>query len=507
MSTPFQPPTGLVSDDTVFSAPGRWKDADGARFYNDNWQTQAGFESLTTDLLTGVCRAVFGWSDITNQLNFAFGTHTNLMVWQVGVLSDITPASGFTPGSVDGTGGAGYSTGEYGVGEYGVPSTADYFPLTWSLATYETGDLYANPRGQGIFRWQQDPATPAALLTNAPACCTYVLSTDSRQIMALGCSPEAATTGPLDPLTIRFSDIEDVTDWTTTPTNNAGEVVLNGGGRIVCGRVIGAYVFVWTTMSLFLGTYIGSPDQTWRFDKVGDHCGSISPGAPVVTGDGQQAAWVSPDVQFWSCSVGGVPQIMPCDIRKEFADNISQGQFDKIVGATVSTYQEVKWFYPDGRDGLENSRDIVLSPGGWCHGQLARTAFVDAGPADSPVGCTFDGHAYVHEKGATADGGILTGFIESTDFYIDESQQALKIEGIWPNFKDQVGALTLTVFVREYPQAQERTKGPFVLTPGMSKKSLNFSGAICRVRFDWSSSPAYVRGGKQEFDATPIGKR
>lgn len=503
--TPFAPPTGLVSDDTVFSAPGRWKDASGARFYDGNWQATAGFESLTTDLLNGVCRAVFAWTDISNFLDVAFGHHLGLQVWQGGALYDITPASGFTPGSIDGTGGAGYGTGDFGVGTYGSPSTADYFPLTWSLASYETGDLYANPRNQGIFRWQQDPATPAALLDNAPAACTYILSTDSRQIMALGCSPEDDNTGPADPLTIRFSDIEDTTDWTTTTSNNAGEVVLNGGGRIVTGRVIGPYVFVWTTVSLFLGTYVGDPTQTWRFDKVGDHCGAIGPGAPVITG--QSAAWISPDAQFWNCTLGGAPQPVACSIRKEFADNISPGQFDKIVGATISTYQEVKWFYPDARDGLENSRDITVSPQGWCHGQLARTAYVDSGPADAPVGCTVAGNAYWHEKGNTADGGVLSGFIESTDFYIDEDQKALKIEGIWPNFKDQIGPLTMTVFVRENPQSVERVKGPFTLTPGMSKKSLNFSCAIARVRFDWSSAPAYVRGGKQEFDAQPIGKR
>lgn len=592
MGTPFQPPTGLVSDDTVFSAPGRWKDADGARFYDGNWQAQAGFESLTTTLLTGVCRAVFGWTDITNVQNFAFGTHSNLQVWRDGALTDITPvldtpvtlganpiattnlsativvtdtahglaigdpvtlsgasvvatvtingswtvsavsantwsfvagsaanatatgggavvvrtaSRGFTAGAIDGTGGAGIGTGAYGVGTYGSPSTADYFPLTWSLASYETGDLYACPRDQTIYRWQQDIAKRAAPLANAPAHVTVMLSTDSRQIMALGCSPEANTTGPADPLTIRFSDIENPTDWTTTSSNNAGEVVLSGGGRIVGGVVVGKYVVAFTDSAAYLGTFVGSPDQTWSFELVGKNCGLIGPQAPVVKG--LTVAWPSPDAQFWSYTLGGEPQVMACPIRKEFADNISLGQKDKIVGATVSGFQEIKWFYPDARDGLENSRDIVLNPEGWCHGQLARTAFVDAGPADSPVGCTADGHAYVHEKGNSADGGILAGFIESTDFYIDEAQQALKINGMWPNFKDQVGPLTVTFYVREFPQATERTKGPFTLTPGMSKKSLNFSGAIVRVRFAWSSAPAYVRGGKQEFDAQPIGKR
>lgn len=593
-STPFQPPPGLVSDDTVFSAPGRWKDADGARFYNGNWQTQLGFQSLTPSLMSGVCRAVFGWTDLANMTDLGLGTNSKLYVCQDGGLTDITPTPatpvtlganpiattnlsstvvvtdaahgfgigdpvtlagsavvatvtingswvvsaistntwsfvagsaanatttgggaavartatrGFVAGAVDGTGGDGFGTGGFGDGTYGTPSLASNYPLTWSLASYETGDLYANPRGQTIYRWQQSLTTKATPLPNAPACVTYMLSTPQRQIMALACSPESNNTGPLDPLTIRFSDVENPTDWTTTSANNAGEIVLNGGGRIVTGRVIGDYVFVWTTISLFMLTYIGAPDETWRSSKLGDHCGAIGPGAPVITGEGQQAAWISPDAQFWSCSVGGVPQIMPCEIREEFAKNISQGQADKIVGATVSTYGEIKWFYPDARDGLENSRDLVLNSQGWCHGKLARTAFVDAGPTDVPIGCTAGGNIYQHETGKTADGGVLTGFIESTDFYVDESQMALKIEGMWPNFKDQVGPLNVTFYIREYPQATERTKGPYVLTPGMSKKNFRFTAAIVRVRIAWSSTPAYVRGGKQEFDAQPVGKR
>lgn len=501
MRTPFLPPTGLVSDDTVFAAPGRWKDASMARFYDGNWQTVGGWESLILTLLGGVCRAVFAWSDSANFLNIAFGTHQTLEVWQGGMKYVITPAA-FVPGAIDGTGGAGEGTGTYGTGTYGSPSTADYWPLTWSFGAFGQ-QLIANPRGQGVFVWANVTGTPAIPLTNAPAKATYTLCVPQRQVMCFGCSRESD--GVFDQLAIRWSDIEDATSWTTLPDNNAGEYILEGGGRIVCARVIGDYVFVWTDVALYLGTYIGSPDQTWSFTKIGDHCGSISPGGPVVTG--QTAAWISPDAQFWSCGLGGAPQQMDCPIRKDFADNISQGQFDKIVGATIGTYQEVRWFYPDARDGLENSRDICLNPQGWCRGRLDRTAFVDAGPADSPIGTTAAGNIYWHERGNSADGGVITGFMESTDFYLDEAEAGLMINGIWPNFKDQVGALTLTIYGREYPQSTERSYGPWTLVPGMAKKSFRLSARVVRVRIDWATSPAYARGGKQEFDVEAIGGR
>lgn len=508
MNVAFTPPTGLVSDDTIFAAPGRFRDASMARFYNGSWQTIGGWERLTLDTVGGACRSCFGWTDGDNILNIAFGTHQTLEVWQSsGSKYVITPTVGFTPGAVDGTGGAGYGTGTYGTGTYGTPSTSDYFPLTWSLGAFGTW-LIANPRGQGIFAWKNVPATPAALLLNAPVEVTYTLCLPQRQIMALGCNEE--TSGIFNPLCIRWSDIEGPTVWTSATNNNAGEYILEGGGRIVCGRVIGDYVFVWTDVALYLGTFIGAPDQTWAFTKVGDHCGSISPGGPIIMS--QRASWISPDAQFWTCVLGGEPAVMPCPIWQDFKENIALGQSDKIVGSTLSPYQEMAWFYPDGRDGLENSRDLRVSPGGWIRGRLARTAFVDTGPMAYPVGVDFNpltvtGSAYYHEKGNSADGQALTGWIEGTDFYIDEAEGGVMINGMWPDFGSQLGNLTLTIYAREYPQATERTHGPWTLQPGQHKRSFRLSGRIARVRLDWSSLPAFARGGKPEFDVSAIGGR
>jgi hypothetical protein len=501
MLIPFAPPPGLVSDDTSFASPGRYADSSLVRWYENSWQVQGGFESLTTDLLTGVCRAVFPWTDADGVLNVGFGTHLALQVWQGGMLYDITPAA-FVAGAIDGTGGAGYGTGTYGTGTYGSPSTADYWPLTWSLSSYG-GTMIANPRGQGIFQWNNVTATPAIPLTNAPAVCTYALSLPQRQVMAFGCNEEIS--GTFNHLCIRWSDIENPTDWTTSPTNNAGEYILEGGGRIVAARVVGDYVFVWTDVNVYLGTYIGDPGETWRFDKQGAG-GLIGPGAAVVVG--QSVAWISPDAQFYSCPLGGQLSIIECPIRKAFADNIAIGQADKIVGASIAQFREIRWYYPDARDGFENSRAVTIGVGGnWYRDQLARTAFIDAGPSVSPIGVSYAGNAYWHEKGNSADGAVLSWFIESTDFYLDEAAANLTVNGVFPNFKDQVGGIRLSLIMREHPQATERTKGPYVLAPNLGRKSFRASGRVCRVRMEGSSSPAYARMGKLEFDVEAIGGR
>ena len=119
--------------------------ASNVRFRFGRAQVIGGWESLTASPLTGVCRAAFPWTDNSAGLSIALGTHSKLQLWQGGGLFDITPASGFTPGAIDGAGSAGYGTGgSMGSGGFGQPSATDYFPLTWSFGAWGQ-NLVASP--------------------------------------------------------------------------------------------------------------------------------------------------------------------------------------------------------------------------------------------------------------------------------------------------------------------------------------------------------------------------
>jgi hypothetical protein len=502
MNIPFQPQQGLKSDDTSFNSPGNWADGSMIRFYNGSWQTKGGWESLTLQTLMGVCRSALAWTDFTDVLAVAFGEHNGVEVWRDSLIYNVTP-SGFVPGQIDGTGGRGYGTGAWGVGNYGVESATDYFPMTWSLATW--GDqLMANPRLRGIYQWDGVSGHILTAVPNAPASVTYMCVVPQRQCIAFGCNEEVS--GVFNPLCIRWSDIEDNTDWTTLASNNAGEYILEAFGRIVTARVMGDYVLVWTAVGLYLGTFLGNPGQTWKFEHIGNNCGAISPGAPVVKN--LNAMWIAPDLTFWSYSLGGEPTQIICPIRSNMLNNVTTGQQDKIVASAVSTFQEMGWFYPDSRDGFECSRHMVVAPDGWNSDLLTRTAFIDSGPMTYPIGITPDGHVYLHEKGNSADGGPITGFLQSADFYLSDAAGGIMVNGVWPDFKNQVGAVSMTLNLRNNPQSTTiRTHGPYVLTPGMEKKSFRASGRIAQLRFDFSSSPVYVRGGKPEFDVQNIGGR
>lgn len=673
MRIPLQIPPGLNADDTTYAATGRWSDCDKVRFDRDLPQTIGGWESLTTNLLTGVCRSVFAWSDNAASLNIGFGTHSALQVWVGGVLALITPTLALPPvglrgddvavtngsplltvkllahglqdgetatvsggvgvgrvalagdypvavvdadtftitaasnaqlsktlasnplavekdkptvivtevghnisdgtsvtisgaaavggvapngtfvvtkvdadhykftsggtatstatgggaavvvavpstggagmqfapqrplqvGSIDGTGGAGYGTGAYDVGRYSEPSTTDYFPRTWAFGAFGQ-NLIAAPRGGTIYAWTNNAGAPATPLLNAPRNVSHMLVSPQEMVFALGCNEEIS--GKFNPLCIRHSGVRKNTEWRTGPSTTAREYVLPGGGRIVAGRVIGAYLMVWTNHSLFLGTYLGSLAQPWRFDRVADKCGLIGPNAAAVVG--QAAYWMGNDGQFYRYGLGGTVDPIPCAIRDELFNNLTPAQADKVVASSISRFSEVRWDYPDARDGVENSRYVALSLAGqgWSRGKMARSAFIDAGPAGDPIGVTPQGNVYWHERGQSADGRPLSWSIETADQYLNDEQTALLL-GIWPDVKNQVGPILVTAISRLKPQGDENIKGPFAMATGDDKVDFRCSGRLFRLRFEGSSLPAFARLGQLAADIRPAGRR
>ena len=508
MRIPLDLPPGLNDDDTSFAGSGRWADASNVRFRLGRPQVIGGWEALTATTLTGVCRAAFPWTDNAAVLNIAFGTHSNLQLWQGGALFDLTPAAGFEPGAIDGAGSAGYGTGAFGVGGYGLPSTGDYFPLTWSFGAWGQ-NLLACPRNQTIFAWTNDTSVKAAALANAPANVTYMLVAPLNggyQAFALGCNEEIS--GVFNPLCIRHSSIRNNTEWSTSASGStAREYVLTGGGRIVAGRMAGPYMLVWTSDALFLGSFVGSLNEPWRFDRVGRNCGLVGPNAAVVVG--QTAYWASPDRQFYSYAVGGQPEPLVCPIREAFAENLAASQGDKVVVSSNAEFGEVRFDYPDSRDGYENSRFVAVAlngpdAGAWHRGIMARTAFVDAGPSAYPVGVAYDGSVYFHEKGHSADGAPFAWFIESGDSYLDP-ERGLLVRGLWPDFKEQVGPVSVTITSRWQPQGEERIFSAPPMAAGDPKVDLLLSGRLFRVRFAGTSAPTAGRIGEPMFDVAPAG--
>lgn len=503
MRVPFELAPGLVSDETTYSTPGRFADGSNVRFKDGRAEVIGGWTKYHATLLTGVCRSSLGWVDALGVENIAFGTHTDLFVIKGGELAEITPA-GLTDGDIDTVDfDGGYGNGGYGMGGYGVGET-QAAARTWSLANYGES-LMASPAGGSIYWWQNDPLTVAAIVSNAPTSVDRMTVTGTRQVVAMGCAEEVS--GVYNPMCIRISDIEDPTDWTTTPSNNVSENILPGGGKIIDGRPYGDGLIVWTDSAMFIGTFVGASTQSWRFDRIAIGCGLIGPQAATVVN--QTAYWLTPDMQFFAYQFGGVPQALPCPISRELATNIDSSQTAKVVASAVSEFQEIWWFYPDTRDGDENSRYVAVSTedGSWFKGDIARTAFMDSGPLLYPLGVSYAGQTYLHEYEDDADGSALSWYIESALQYLGDGERRMLVRGVWPDFEAQTGPISLTLKHRNYPQSADVTKGPYTLAAGREKKDFLAEGRLFSIRLSGSAAGTFMRLGKPSFDAVATGER
>lgn len=512
MRVALEPPPGLASDDTTFASKGAYADGSNVRFWLGKPQVIGGWSGAFVGALTGVCRNLKPWTTVSQGITVAFGTHSALMVYVSGVLSDITP-SGLTVGSIDAAGTApGWGSGGFGSGLYSTPNSI-FYPRTWSLDTFGSY-LVAVPRGGTLYQWQNNPVVDAVAVTNAPIEITAMLVTPQRQVLAIGCNEQGGAT-PFNGLCVRGCAIEDLTAWASTSTNTAFQDLLEGGGRLVTGVMVGDYVALLSDNALYVGEYQGNPLQMYRWEMVEGNCGIIGPNAKVVYKG--VLYWVAPDGQFRMWAPGGKPQIVPCPIWRDFVDNCDVSQGAKITAATISQYDEIWFFYPDLRDdsnAAENSRYVALSLAEvatgafrWFRGQMARTAFCDAGVQTYPMGVDPSGTVFNHESGRDADGDPLGWYIQTADQYLDDAQRCLQLQGVWPDFENQEGDVSLTIYVRQFPQGSAITKGPYTLPAGGRKKDFRADGRIAAIRIEGTAAPTYMRVGKPSFEAIVTGQR
>lgn len=408
----------------------------------------------------------------------------------------VVPQTVIPEGQINGTGTSGYGTGAYGVGGYGQPSTEDYFPRSWSFGALGEA-LVASYRGGAIFMWENDTAQRAEVIPTAPHVVSSIMVTPERVIVALGCNEEVSDT--YNARCIRHSDPDDETLWTTTTSGLAREKILEGAGRIVAGRIAGPANIVLTDNEAWQMSYVGALDEVYSFTRLGEDCGLIGPNAVCVRN--QRAFWMTPDIQFATVALGGEPEFIESPMRQELRDNLAPAQRDKIFASTISAFSEVWFFYPDRRDGLENSRAMFFSVAAgqvgawWSKASLARTAFIDAGPGDYCCGVSVGGRPYWHERGRSADGSAISWRLAAGPQFIDSGRLAVLLRSFWPDFQNQVGTISLTLYTREKPQADPVTHGPYLVTAGQETVSLHVEGRLISWEMTGNSSPADFRLG------------
>jgi len=318
----------------------------------------------------------------------------------------------------------GWSAGPWGSGSWGNTTSLTDALRIWNHSNFGE-DLVFGPRGGALYYWDASAGFPqrgvlvSSLLgaSDVPAAHTTLLVSDiSRFVLCFGASPLGGT--DLDPMLIRWSDQEDIANWTPAITNQAGDLRLSTGSKIVTAIQTRQEIVVWTDAALYSLQYQGPP-FVWGAQTLGDNLSIIGPNAKASASN--VTYWMGKD-KFYRYD--GRVQTMRCDLRQYIFQNINLLQADQIFASTVEAFNEVWWFYPSA-DSTTPNRYVVYNYAEdiWYYGNMTRTAWIDSQIRNTPV-AAYSGRLINHETGYD-DGSNNTSvpiesYIASSEFDIDD---------------------------------------------------------------------------------------
>lgn len=361
--------------------------------------------------------------------------------------------------------GAGWGAGTWSRGAWGsaAPLAASGQTLRiWSHDNFGE-DLLINVRDGDIFYWDKTNGTSTravelASLAGAnttPIIAKKVLVSDrDRHIIAFGCDSQTSP-GVQDPLLIRFSDQESLTDWAATATNTAGDLRLGSGSEIITAIETRQQVLVYTDVSLHAMQYLGPP-FTFGINTVSENITIAGPLAAIAVED--NVFWMGAE-EFYV--YGGAVQRLPCTVRDYVFSDINTDQLEKVTASTNTAFSEVWWFYPSASSS-ENDRYVVYNYQQqiWYYGSMARTVWLDRGVEDLPVAAGTDHVLYFHERGfddgSTNPASGISAYIESSQMDIGEGEQFVFLRRMIPDltFRDSTNETpqaTMTLKARNFP--------------------------------------------------------
>jgi len=361
--------------------------------------------------------------------------------------------------------GNGWGAGTWGRGTWGSAANVNVLTETLRIWSHDNfgQDLLINVRDGGVYYWNAAVGlgTPAVNIVDlagsvsAPTVAKQVLVSDrDRHVIVFGCDTES-NPGVQDPLAIRFSSQESLTDWATSADNTAGELRLGSGSEIVTAVETKQQILVYTDESLYAMQFLGPP-FTFGINLISEKTSIMGPLAAVAVED--NVFWMGQQ-QFFAFA--GTVQQIPCTVRDYVFDNFNYSQAEKVVASVNGQNSEVWWFYPSASS--ENVDKYVVYnyiEKVWYYGNLARTAWIDQGIYDDPIAASQDGYLYEHElgfdDGSTTPATAISAYIESSQVDIGDGDNFAFIRRLVPdvtflNSTASTPSATMTLKTRNFP--------------------------------------------------------
>jgi hypothetical protein len=258
-----------------------------------------------------------------------------------------------------------------------------------------------------------------------------VVSDVSRFLFAFGATDYGSSV--LDPMLIRWSDQENLLDWTPSAVNQAGSIRLSSGTQIISGIQARQEILVWTDSALYGLQFLGAPD-VWGAQLLGDNITIASQNATVYSGS--TAYWMGKD-RFYVYD--GTVKQLPCTLRSYVFDDFNTFQYGQVIAGTVERFDEVWWFYCSA-DSTRINRYVVYNYAEniWYHGNLRRSAWLDADLRDTPLAATYSHNIVKHEVGVdcneTGSTFPIAATLTSSQFDLEDGEQFMLVRRILPDF-------------------------------------------------------------------------
>ena len=342
-----------------------------------------------------------------------------------------------------GVGGNGWGAGTWGRGTWGSGAAINVATSLrmWSHDNFGE-DLLINPRDGAIFYWDKSSGVTTRAVEigtvsgaeETPITAKQIMVSDvDRHVIAFGTNPVGSAIQ--DPLLIRFSDQESLTDWNPKATNTAGDLRIGSGSEFVKAIETKREIIIFTDSSVHSMQFIGAP---FTF--------GIQPLASNTTIMGPNAAIAVEDAVFWMGRQNfyiydGKTKQLPCTVKERVFFDFNYDQAHKVFAGVISEFSEVIWYYCSNTNSVanggtgENDRYVIYNYAEqtWYYGNLGRSAFLDRGIRTFPIAAE-DGYLYNHETGYSDDGSIMTSRIESSPIDMGDGDQFTFIKRLIPDF-------------------------------------------------------------------------
>lgn len=424
-------------------------------------------------------------------------------------------------------------------------------PGLWSLSNF--GQVLVATIANGkTFTWNAGDAarlsvrastttTDFVTTGNPTATRATLISPTTRHLIHFGTETTIGSTSTQDDMFIRFSEQEDINDYSIQATNTAGSQRLQDGTKIMGTLVAKENILIWTDNALYTMKFVGAP-FTFGFEQVGTNCGLIGKNAAIEI-DGV-AYWMGSNGFF---SFDGTVNTLPCSVEDFVYDDVDTTKGQQICAGINNLFTEVTWWYPTSGSDF-NNRYVVynygvtnnpLPMGNWYTGtntNSIRTTWIDSlvypkpyataynssgtGNFPSIIGETGLGRSvlFEHETGTdqvNPDGSVttLTSFIQSYDFSLQTDQGAaeyfLAMRRFLPNFKILQGDATITISVADYPADQNTntTLSPFTVNSITTKVDTRARGRYAAIKIENTGAAESWRFGTFQADLQPDGRR